>query len=72
MKPRILESVVIDIQPDKHSEKVARINAYVYLLQASGQQEPQKLLVKLQYVDDDEQKLMLLSRYIEQLRRQTN
>ena len=66
--PALLEQAVVDII-DKDSGAVARINAYVRMMQA---QEPspdaQTIQMVLRYVDDDPEKLETLSRYIAKVR----
>jgi len=65
IKPQILEQVVIDI---KVEDKVARINTYVHLVQVIGNAQSDQLLVKLNYVDDDEDKILMLTKYIANIR----
>lgn len=66
--PALLEQAVLDIA-DQDSGEVARINAYVRMMQA---QEPsadaQTIQMVLRYVDDDPDKLEALSRFIERMR----
>lgn len=66
--PALLEQAVLDIV-DQESGEVARINAYVRMMQA---QEPsadaQTIQMVLRYVDDDPAKLEALSRFIERMR----
>ncbi len=66
--PALLEQAVLDIA-DQDSGGVARINAYVRMMQA---QEPsadaQTIQMVLRYVDDDPVKLEALSRFIERMR----
>ncbi|BCE00816.1 response regulator [Marinicellulosiphila megalodicopiae] len=69
IKPQILEQVVIDIQIGEGIENVARINTYVHLVQVIGTTQSNQLLVKLNYVDDDEDKMMMLTKYIASVRR---
>ena len=68
IKPQILEQVVIDIQLKEGDDEVARINTYVHLVQVIGNTQSDKLLVKLNYVDDDEDKMMMLTKYIASVR----
>lgn len=66
--PVLLEQAVLDIV-DQESGSVARINAYVRMMQA---QEPspdaQTIQMVLRYVDDDPEKLETLSRFIAKVR----
>lgn len=66
--PALLEQAVVDIV-DQESGSVARINAYVRMMQA---QEPspdaQTIQMVLRYVDDDPEKLETLSRFIGKVR----
>ena len=66
--PALLEQAVLDIV-DQESGEIARINAYVRMMQA---QEPnadaQTIQMVLRYVDDDPEKLETLSRFIERAR----
>lgn len=63
--PALLEQAVLDIV-DQDSGEIARVNAYVRMMQA---QEPsadaQTIQMVLRYVDDDPEKLESLSRFIE-------
>jgi len=61
--PQILEQVVFDIELDE--SEVARINAYVHSIQAGdSRQDSERLLLVIRYVDNDPQKMDLLSRYV--------
>lgn len=66
--PALLEQAVLDIV-DQETGAVARINAYVRMMQA---QEPspdaQTIQMVLRYVDDDPEKLETLSRFIAKVR----
>ena len=66
--PALLEPVVLDIV-DKEGGDVARINGYVRMMQA---QEPhpdaETIQMLIRYVDDDQEKLDILSRYIASVR----
>jgi len=66
--PALLEPVVIDIV-DQESGDVARINGYVRMMQA---QEPhpdaETIQILIRYVDDDQDKLDVLSRFIAKVR----
>ena len=68
MKPEILESIVVDIELSNQS-KIARINAFVCLLQAKDNNSNEAIFIKLQYVDEDEAKMLLLSNYVAKLRK---
>ncbi|MCJ8314167.1 MAG: response regulator [Saccharospirillaceae bacterium] len=68
IKPQILEQVVIDIQIKDDDSNIARINTYVHLVQVIGNNQSDKILVKLNYVDDDEDKMMMLTKYIANVR----
>ena len=66
--PALLEPAVLDIV-DQESGDVARINGYVRMMQA---QEPhpdaETIQMIIRYVDDDEEKLATLSRFIARVR----
>lgn len=66
--PALLESAVADIV-DQDSGDVARINGYVRMMQA---QEPhpdaETIQMLIRFVDDDEDKLAVLSRFIAKVR----
>ncbi|WP_300427680.1 response regulator [uncultured Thalassolituus sp.] len=66
--PALLEPVVLDIV-DQDSGDVARINGYVRMMQA---QEPhpdaETIQILIRYVDDDQDKLDVLSRFIAKVR----
>ena len=66
--PALLEPAVIDII-DQESGDVARINGYVRMMQA---QEPhpdaETIQMLIRFVDDDEDKLSVLSRFIAKVR----
>ena len=69
MKPAILESIVIDIELTNKGDNIARINAFVCLLQAKSNHNSDDIFVKLQYVDEDAQKMLQLSNYVAKLRK---
>ena len=61
--PSILEQAVVDI--DLGNGKMARLNGYVYLLQASEKrQDTDSVQLTVRFVDDDPQKLEDLSHFI--------
>jgi CheY-like chemotaxis protein len=66
--PALLEPAVLDVV-DQESGDVARINGYVRMMQA---QEPhpdaETIQMIIRYVDDDEEKLATLSRFIARVR----
>ena len=66
--PALLEPAVADIV-DQESGDVARINGYVRMMQA---QEPhpdaETIQMLIRFVDDDEDKLAVLSRFIAKVR----
>lgn len=62
--PAIMEQCVVSIV-GSDQEQVARLNAYVYSLRAADQRpECTAIKITLRFVDDDPQKLDILSRYI--------
>jgi len=62
--PAIMEQCIVSIV-GANQEQVARLNAYVYSLRASDQRpECTAIKISLRFVDDDPQKLDVLSRYI--------
>lgn len=62
--PAIMEQCVVSIV-GSDLEQVARLNAYVYSLRAADQRpECTAIKITLRFVDDDPQKLDILSRYI--------
>lgn len=62
--PAIMEQCVVSIV-GSDQEQVARLNAYVYSLRAADQRpECAAIKITLRFVDDDPQKLDILSRYI--------
>ena len=59
--PQLMDQIVLGID----AGKVARINCYVHALQALEQQsDAQTIEIRLRYVDDDADKLEVLSRFI--------
>lgn len=61
--PSILEQAVVDI--DLGGGKMARLNGYVYMLQASEKrQDTETVQLTVRFVDDDPQKLEDLSHFI--------
>ncbi|HSG62829.1 MAG TPA: response regulator [Pseudomonadales bacterium] len=62
--PAIMEQCVVSIV-GSDQEQVARLNAYVFSLRAADQRaECTAIKITLRFVDDDPQKLDILSRYI--------
>ncbi len=62
--PTIMEQCVVSIV-GSDQEQVARLNAYVYAMRAADQRpECTAIKITLRFVDDDPQKLDILSRYI--------
>lgn len=65
--PQILENVVVSIV-ENDGENVARLNAYVHSISAiENSIDSSALQLIIRFVDDDPDKLDLLSRYIEKL-----
>lgn len=65
--PAILETVVISIVQNDGTD-VARLNGYVHSLQAAENRIDADILkLGIRFIDDDPQKLEMLSRYIEKL-----
>jgi CheY-like chemotaxis protein len=65
--PQILETVVVSIV-ENEGENVARLNAYVHSISAiENSIDSSALQLIIRFVDDDADKLDLLSRYIEKL-----
>jgi CheY-like chemotaxis protein len=69
MPPGVLEQVVIDIAPKKNPDEVARINTFVtsIVLQEKSL-ECQKALINIHIVDDDPQKIEVLSHFVAEVR----
>lgn len=66
--PALLEQAVLDIV-DQETGAVARINAYVRMMQAQeASPDAQTIQMVLRYVDDDPEKLETLSRFIAKVR----
>ena len=66
--PALLEPVVVDIA-DQDSGDVARINGYVRMMQAQEPHpEAETIQILIRYVDDDQEKLDILSRFIARVR----
>lgn len=69
LPPAILEQVVIDIVPKDKPEDVARINTFVTSIVLQEKTlDCQKALINIRVVDDDPQKLEVLSHYVAQVR----
>lgn len=65
--PAVLETVVVSIVQNDGAD-VARLNGYVHSLQAAENRIDADILkVGIRFIDDDPQKLDVLSRYIEKL-----
>ena len=66
--PALLEPAVIDIV-DQDNGDVARINGYVRMMQAQeAHPDAETIQMLIRYVDDDSQKLEVLSRFIARVR----
>ena len=66
--PALLEPAVADIV-DQDSGDVARINGYVRMMQAQEPHpEAETIQMLIRFVDDDEDKLAVLSRFIAKVR----
>lgn len=66
--PQLLEQVVVDIV-DPDNDNVARVNAFVRLIQAQETHpDAENILIRVRYVDDDPDKLEALSRFIARVR----
>lgn len=62
--PRVFDQVAVDLE-DEHGETLARINAYIHSVAAMEPNPDAKTLrVSARFVDDDPQKLDILSRII--------
>ena len=66
--PALLEPVVVDVI-DQDTGDVARINGYVRMMQAQeAHPEAETIQMRIRYVDDDADKLDVLSRFIAKVR----
>lgn len=66
--PALLEPVVVDVI-DQDSGDVARINGYVRMMQAQeAHPDAETIQMRIRYVDDDADKLDVLSRFIAKVR----
>lgn len=66
--PALLESVVVDVI-DQDSGDVARINGFVRMMQAQeAHPDAETIQMRIRYVDDDADKLDVLSRFIAKVR----
>lgn len=67
--PGLFEQAVVDIQIPDQPEELARINGFVQSLASVDRTlESEQILVTVHYVDDDPQKLEVLSKFIAQVR----
>ncbi len=67
--PTLLEQVVLDIMVGDDPNDVARINGYVRTLQAQeAHPDAQTIQTVIRYVDDDPEKLAILSKFIARVR----
>jgi len=67
--PAVLEQVVIDIAPKNKPDTVARINTFVTSVTLQDKAlECTKALINIRIVDDDPQKLEILSHYVAEVR----
>ncbi|ASP38026.1 two-component system response regulator [Bacterioplanes sanyensis] len=67
--PGLLETVVVDIMLGEEQDEVARINGYIRTLQAQeAHPEAQTIQTVIRYVDDDPEKLAILSKFIARVR----
>jgi hypothetical protein len=67
--PTLLEQVVLDIMVGDNPNDVARINGYVRTLQAQeAHPDAQTIQTVIRYVDDDPEKLAILSKFIARVR----
>jgi len=66
--PALLEPAVVDIMGDDNGD-IARINGYVRMMQAQEPHpEAETIQMLIRFVDDDEEKLATLSRFIAKVR----
>ena len=67
--PGVLEQVVIDIAPKNKPNEIARINTFVTSVTLQEKSpECTKVLISIRIVDDDPQKLEVLSHYVAEVR----
>lgn len=66
--PTLFDAVVVDIDSGDAQHSVARLNGYVHSVQAAEQNpDTQVIRLEVRFVDQDDDKLEALSRYMERL-----